>query len=200
MPPYHACSATHARIARECVSTVPSGSLSAGSFVSPVASRSSSREPLHKKRDRVPVSRDHLLVGDSGRTHRSCTRRHGWRRGPPSSPWHTNKIGGAVIQTPGSSELARLAVWACTTRRRTPLRTRSSPSSRGMVYCSGSHRPTARQTSRTRWLGLDALASSHRNVRVSTSARLRLPCSAAMSSLPIQIVEVCSPFWTIPGA
>src|SRR4051794_7668427 len=38
--------AIHARIAREWVMTVPSGNLSAGSFVSPVAFRSSSREPF----------------------------------------------------------------------------------------------------------------------------------------------------------
>jgi hypothetical protein len=37
------------RIAREWVMTVPSGSLSAGSFVPPVALRNSSREPLRKK-------------------------------------------------------------------------------------------------------------------------------------------------------
>jgi hypothetical protein len=37
-----------ARMAREWAMTVPSASLSAGSFVSPVASRSSSREPLRR--------------------------------------------------------------------------------------------------------------------------------------------------------
>lgn len=42
----HRCSPTHERIARECLITVPSGSLSAGSFVAPVAARSSSRDPL----------------------------------------------------------------------------------------------------------------------------------------------------------
>jgi hypothetical protein len=39
---------THARIARECLSTVPSASRRAGSLVSPVASRSASREPFRR--------------------------------------------------------------------------------------------------------------------------------------------------------
>jgi hypothetical protein len=47
---------------------VPSGSLSAGSFVSPVASRNSSREPLTEERDRMAVGGDHLLVLDPGVT------------------------------------------------------------------------------------------------------------------------------------
>jgi hypothetical protein len=35
-------------MSRECESTVPSASFSVGSFVSPVAARSSSREPLRR--------------------------------------------------------------------------------------------------------------------------------------------------------
>ena len=42
--------------------TVPSGSLSAGSFVAPVASRSSSRVPLHRKGSGLPWAGDHLVV------------------------------------------------------------------------------------------------------------------------------------------
>src|SRR5262245_51178512 len=42
------CALIHERIAREWVCAVPSDSLSAGSFVSPVAARSSSREPLRR--------------------------------------------------------------------------------------------------------------------------------------------------------
>src|SRR3954453_1636389 len=42
------CSALQRRIAREWVSTVPSGSLSAGSFFEPVAAWSSAREPLRR--------------------------------------------------------------------------------------------------------------------------------------------------------
>ena len=45
------------KMAREWVMTVPSGSLSAGSFVAPVApvaSRSSSREPLRRKGNGLP--------------------------------------------------------------------------------------------------------------------------------------------------
>jgi hypothetical protein len=71
--------------------------------------------------------------------------------------------------------LARLAVWACTTRCRTPVRTRSSPSSRGMVYCSGSHRPTAHQTSHTRRLGRSRLEPPQRpreHVRAAAPAVL----------------------------
>jgi hypothetical protein len=198
MPAYQACSATHARIARECVSTVPSGSLSAGSFVSPVASRSPSREPLRKKGSGAREPRSPSRTGfrrraslparggtDGGAVHhrrrgrrtRSVARSSG--RLAPSS-WLVSQSGHAL---PAVAHLCvparahRLAGW-CTARARTGLR-RIRPRIQG---------------------GLDAHASSHRNVRVSTSARLRLPCSAAMSSLPIQIVEVCSPFWTIPAA
>jgi hypothetical protein len=47
--PQDHCWPIQERMAREWVMTVPSGSLSAGSFVDPVASRSSSREPFRRK-------------------------------------------------------------------------------------------------------------------------------------------------------
>src|SRR5207247_2316981 len=46
----------HLRIARECAITVPSGSFSAGSFVCPVAARSSSRDPLRRKGIGLPCA------------------------------------------------------------------------------------------------------------------------------------------------
>ena len=42
------CALIQSRIARECVSTEPSASFSVGSFSEPVASRSSSRDPLRR--------------------------------------------------------------------------------------------------------------------------------------------------------
>jgi len=50
--------------------TVPLASMSAGSFVSPVAIRKSSREPFAEERDWMAVPGDHLLVLDPCATER----------------------------------------------------------------------------------------------------------------------------------
>jgi hypothetical protein len=54
--PQPRCSAIQAKIAREGMSTLPSVSFSAGSFVEPVAFSSSSREPLRKNGIGLPCA------------------------------------------------------------------------------------------------------------------------------------------------
>ena len=64
-------------MAREGVRTVPSGSLSAGSFVAPVALRRSSREPLRRKGIGLPWAATTLSYSMPEVRSASCTRRHG---------------------------------------------------------------------------------------------------------------------------
>src|SRR5215213_9722273 len=72
---------------------VPSGSLRTGSFVSPVALRSSSREPLRRNGIGWPWAAITFSYSIPAARSASCTRRHGCLRGPPSSPWHTYSVG-----------------------------------------------------------------------------------------------------------
>src|SRR2546421_1130296 len=91
------CCSTHLKIAREWAITLPSGSLSAGSFVSPVAWRSSSREPLRRKGIGLPWAAITFSYSMPAPRSASCTRRQGCLRGPPSSPWQTNSVGFSAI-------------------------------------------------------------------------------------------------------
>ena len=76
--------------------TVPSGSFSAGSFFAP-ADRAVSREPLRRKGS-VAVSGDHLVVLDACGAERLLHAATRMIRGPPSSPWQTNRVGVSGIR------------------------------------------------------------------------------------------------------
>jgi hypothetical protein len=85
------------RMSREWVMTLPSGSFSAGSFVPPVAARSSSREPLRRKGIGLPWAATTLSYSMPAARSASWTRRHGCTLGPPSSPWQTYRAGVSAI-------------------------------------------------------------------------------------------------------